>query len=192
MKSQRGAKRVPPGVLVLTDASRGFDVRRQLQTWPEGAALIERCFGQAPTPRPKQLRRGKDTRLRLATASAMAVRRAHLDGIHWPQKLLCKRLRSGCAGLIETASAHNGLAIARAQSQNMAAILVSTAFQSDSPSAGRPLGPIRLARLQRAFPHARLYALGGIDAKTAKRLRHTGVCGVALVSGGRNAHIARH
>lgn len=190
MKSQRGAKRALPRLLVLTDGARGFDVRRQLKAWPEGAALIERCFGQAPTPRSKHVRRGKDTRLRLATASAMAVRRAHLDGIHWPQKHLCKRLRSGCVGLIETASAHNGLAIARARRQKMAAILISTAFPSDSPSAGRPLGPIRLARLQRAFPDAPLYALGGIDATTVRRLRHSGLCGVALVSGGGRTHAA--
>ncbi len=55
-------------------------------------------------------------------------------------------------------------------------------FPSRSPSAGRPLGPIRLARLvrQAASP---VYALGGVDADTVRRLGDTGVVGVAAVDG---------
>jgi thiamine-phosphate pyrophosphorylase len=84
--------------------------------------------------------------------------------------------------MIETTSAHGGLAIAKAARLGLDAILVSTAFASRSPSATRPLGAIRLAKLQRAFPHARLYALGGINLTTAKALSRTRICGVALVS----------
>jgi thiamine-phosphate pyrophosphorylase len=124
----------------------------------------------------------KPSRQRLATCSPRQARQAKLDGIHWPEKRVKHRKKSAVTGLFETCSAHSGLALAKAARQGFDAILVSTAFQSDSRSATRPLGPIRLALLQRAFPTARIYALGGISVTTAKRLKRAHIYGVALVS----------
>ena len=62
------------------------------------------------------------------------------------------------------------------------AVVVSTIFESRSPSAGRPIGPVRLAALVRRIP-APVYALGGLNVKNARRLSATGVAGLAMVEG---------
>jgi thiamine monophosphate synthase len=108
--------------------------------------------------------------------------------VHWPEKRLKLRCLSASRGLIETASAHRGLSIAKAQKAGIHAILVSVAFPSQSPSAqksgnSQTKGPIRLALLQRAFPASNLYGLGGIQAKTTRHLARSGLYGVALISG---------
>jgi len=59
-------------------------------------------------------------------------------------------------------------------------VVVSPVFPSRSPSAGRPLGPARLAALVRAGG-APAYALGGVDPRTARQLPKTGVAGIAAV-----------
>ena len=167
-----------PRLLVLSDDTRGYPITRQLALWPTGAAFIERTFGRQAHMKAK----GSASTVRLATCSPCEARAAKLDGLHWPQKRLAKRVKSSTKGLIETASAHRGLAIATAMRGGIDAILVSTAFASDSPSASSPVGPVRLAMLQRAFPRARLYALGGITHQTAKQLKRTRIYGVGLVS----------
>jgi len=174
-----------PRLAVLTDASRGFDIARQIADCPPRTLVIERTFGRPPLPRSSQ---DKKHLIRLATVHPRVARRAKLDGVHWPERRLRLRHRSKVCGLIETASAHRGLGIAKAQKLGIQAILLSIAFPSQSPSAlakgARPArGAIRLARLQRAFPNCNLYALGGIQAKTTRRLARTGLYGVALVSG---------
>ncbi|WP_304169041.1 thiamine phosphate synthase, partial [Phenylobacterium aquaticum] len=60
--------------------------------------------------------------------------------------------------------------------------VVSAVFPSASPSAGKPLGPVRLAAIVRRAT-APVYALGGINNKTARRLLPTGVIGIAAVEG---------
>jgi thiamine-phosphate pyrophosphorylase len=163
-------------LLVLSDDARGFGLEGQLSHWPMGAAFIERTYGAAP--RQKHI---SDT-AQLASCTPRQARAAKLDGVHWPQKRLKFRQKSATQGLLETTSSHSGLAIAKASRAGFDAILVSTAFESESPSATRPLGAIRLAILQRMFPSTPIYALGGISLNTIKKLRRTRISGVALVS----------
>jgi thiamine-phosphate pyrophosphorylase len=165
-----------PRLLILSDEARGYGLEVQIARWPTGGAFIERTYGQEP-----HLKRGRNI-IQLASCTPRQARSAKLDGLHWPEKALKHRHVSASHSLIETTSAHSGLAIAKASRAGFDAVLVSTAFASDSPSASRPLGPIRLARLQRTFPTAKIYALGGISLRTAKRLSRTGIYGVALVS----------
>jgi thiamine-phosphate pyrophosphorylase len=79
-----------------------------------------------------------------------------------------------------SAAAHDLMAARRAARLGVAAVFVSPVFASNSPSAARPLGPIRLAMLVRQTPAA-VYALGGVNTRTAKRLTSTHVAGVAAV-----------
>jgi hypothetical protein len=164
-----------PRLLVLSDDARGFPLAHQHELWPHGAAFIERTFGVSPLPKCRPAPS-------LASCRPRQARKAGLDGVHWPQGRLKFRYRSACQGLIETASAHNGLEISKARKAGISAILVSTAFPSFSPSAKRPFGACRLNKLARAFPDCTLFALGGIDAKNARGLIHTRIYGVALVS----------
>lgn len=165
-------------MLVLSDDARGFGMDVQMSVWSQETALIERTYGR----RAREKDRKNDKGPRLATCTPAQARRAHLDGVHWPQKRLKYRHASKTHGLIETTSAHGGLAVARAARLGVDAILVSTAFASQSPSAKRPLGAIRLARLQRTFPRAKIYALGGINGVNVRALTRTRIYGVALVS----------
>ena len=164
-----------PRLLVLSDDARGFPLARQHELWPHGVGFIERTYGTRPSPK----RRHAPS---LASCQPHEARKAGLDGVHWPQGRLRFRRRSACQGLVETASAHTGLEIAKARKAGISAILVSTAFPSQSPSAKRPLGACRLNKLARAFPDCTLYALGGVDAKTARSLARSRMYGAALVS----------
>jgi thiamine monophosphate synthase len=170
---------------MLTDDARGYDLARQAVVCPPEAILIERTYGNKAT---RVSASNGHRSIRLATVWPVEARQAGLDGVHWPERRLRLRRRSAVGGLIETASAHRGLSIAKAQKLGIRAILISVAFPSHSPSASRPgagrvKGPIRLALLQRAFPTCDLYGLGGIQGKTTRSLSRSGLYGVALISG---------
>jgi thiamine-phosphate pyrophosphorylase len=165
-----------PRLLVLTDTSRGYNLTKQMALWPAGAAFIERTYGDDVSVLLKT------EAFHLATCTQKRARNQHLDGVHWPNKQLRHRRRSHVVGLLETTSAHSGLEIAKARRSGIKNVLVSCVFTSQSASAGKPIGPIRLAILCRRFPELTIYALGGIDFKTSKRLTHTGVYGLAIVS----------
>jgi hypothetical protein len=174
-----------PRLVVLTDDDRGYDLARQSLICPPEAILVERTYGRKAAPRSNA--KGRKP-IRLATISPREARQGGLDGVHWPEKRMRLRRRSAVGGLIETASAHRGLSIAKANKQGIRAILLSVAFPSQSasangPGASRAKGPIRLALLQRAFPTCDLYGLGGIQGKTTRSLSRSGLYGVALVSG---------
>jgi thiamine-phosphate pyrophosphorylase len=160
---------------MMTDIARGYDLARQTEIAPKGAWLIERTFGQKATP-------NHGRALRLATVTPRQARQAKLAGVHWPEKRLHSRKRSQNGALIETASAHRGLTLGLASQRGLSIFLVSAAFNSDSPSAKAPKGPVRLALLQRAFPACLIFALGGVHPQTIKRLIDTGIYGVGLVS----------
>jgi thiamine-phosphate pyrophosphorylase len=173
----------PHRLIILSDARRGYDLERQRERAPAGCIIIHRTFGAAVTAKTGS-RASKSSHIELATVAQKHFDRKSLHGIHWPNKRLKYKKRSTTQGILETASAHNGLQISRALGLGIDAILISTAFASASPSARRPLGPVRLAILARRFPEARLYGLGGISTSRLKRLADTGLFGVAGVDFG--------
>ncbi len=60
------------------------------------------------------------------------------------------------------------------------ALLVSSIFPSQSPSAGEPIGIDTLTK-RRANYDAPVFALGGVNATNAHLLMHTGIAGIACV-----------
>ncbi|MEM9600127.1 MAG: N-acetyltransferase [Pseudomonadota bacterium] len=62
------------------------------------------------------------------------------------------------------------------------AVFVSPVFTSHSPSAGTPMGADALKEVIRTLP-CPVFALGGINERTAPQLRDTGVAGIAAVDG---------
>ena len=86
------------------------------------------------------------------------------------------RVRARHPNWLITAAAHSSRA-ARAQ---VDAVVVSAIFPSNSASAGKPLGPMRLAQIVR-LARSPVYALGGVNQVTAARLLATGVVGIAGV-----------
>jgi thiamine-phosphate pyrophosphorylase len=58
--------------------------------------------------------------------------------------------------------------------------VVSAVFASRSPSAGAPIGVLRLAGVVRAAGLP-VYALGGVNETTARRLKSVPLAGLAAV-----------
>jgi thiamine-phosphate pyrophosphorylase len=103
-------------------------------------------------------------------------------GVHLPERALSKvrRLRQAHPAWILTGAVHSPRALARAKALPLDAIFYSTVFASRSPSAGTPMGPLRLALAQRAA-RTRVHALGGVSEATLPRLKGTGISGFAAV-----------
>jgi thiamine-phosphate pyrophosphorylase len=149
--------------------------------------VIYRAFGSSiAEAQGRKLRQLARRRRLIFLVGADAGLATHLraDGVHLPERLmwLGPRLRQAHSDWLITAAAHGPRAIAAAGRLGLDAALVSAVFASASPSAGAPLGPLRFASLVR---NARLpvIALGGIDARTAKRLARSGAAGLAAIGG---------
>ena len=174
-----------PVLLFFTDPARTPDPEAIARRLPRGAAIVFRAFGAADAEargaRLAAIARARGLKL-LIGADARLAARLGADGVHLPQRLAhrARRLKAAHPGWIVTAAAHSSLAARRALATGADAVVVSTALASASPSAGTPLGPVRLAILAR---HAGgpIYALGGITDKTARRLRDADLIGLAAV-----------
>ena len=173
-----------PALLFFTDPVRTPDPEAIARCLPAGSGIVFRSFGapDAETRALRLLRIARRRGLTLLIGQDVGLA-SHIgaDGVHLPERLAhcAMSLRRRHPGWLVTSAAHS-LRAARA-SQAMA-VVVSSAFASNSTSAGRPLGPRRLATLVRAAGRP-IYALGGINSRTAVRLRDVGVIGLAAVEG---------
>ncbi|HEY3888658.1 MAG TPA: thiamine phosphate synthase [Caulobacteraceae bacterium] len=181
------SRRSIPSLFFLTDPTRTPDPARVMARLPAGSAVIYRAFGSpAAEAQGRALRRLARARrlVFLVGADAGLAQRLGADGVHLPERLmrLAPRLRQAHPNWLITTAAHGPRAVAAAARLKLDAALVSAVFASDSPSAGRPLGPLRFAQASR---QARLpvVALGGIDRRTAGRLVNSGATGLAAIGG---------
>lgn len=186
--SRRAAwrKALPP-LLFFTDPIRTPDPVAVARTLPAGAAVVFRGFGAADAEATARtlLAVARARRLKLLIgADAALARRIGADGVHLPERLAgrARRLKAAHPGWTVTAAAHSLPAARRALAAGADAAVVSVAFASRSTSAGRPLGPVRLARLARDAGGP-VYGLGGITDETARRLLGAGLVGLAAVDG---------
>ena len=172
-------------MLILTDPQRTPDPVALAERLPRGAALVYRAFGAPEAFRVAEalgrLARGRGLVLLIGADAALA-KACGAHGVHLPERRVAQapRLRAAWPGALITGAAHSERALAAAAAAGLDAALLSAVFASRSPSAGAPIGPMRLAALVR---RARLpvYALGGVDASTVRRLAGCGVAGVAAV-----------
>jgi thiamine-phosphate pyrophosphorylase len=171
----------------VTDPARTPDPCTVARRLPKGAGVIYRAFGAADALGVAQnLRRIADAQglILLIGADPRLAEACGADGVHLPERLIRHgvRLRARRPNWILTGAAHNARALTAARSAGLDAVLISPVFVSRSPSAQGFLGPIRFAGLVR---QARLpvYALGGVNAGTARRLLSTGAAGLAAVDG---------
>jgi thiamine-phosphate pyrophosphorylase len=170
-----------PPLWLVTDPERTPDPVRLAGRLPRGCGVIYRPFAAADAPLiARQLARLAARRglVLLIGAGGPPARGA---GVHLPERLAGKARRFKQPGLLVTAAAHSLTAIRRARLAGADAVLVSVVFASASPSAGRPLGAVRFAALVRdaGLP---VYALGGVNAKTAPQLLGSGAAGLAAVA----------
>ena len=174
-----------PALWLVTDPGRTPDPAGAVAALPKGAGVIYRAFGRADAVatgrrlaticrrRGLVLLVGADERLAADVGAA---------GLHLPQRMLAQgpRIRARRPDWILTGAAHDRAALAVAARAGLDAALLSPVFPSRSPSAGRPLGPLRFAILARGAKLP-VYALGGVNARTAKRLEMSGAAGLAAV-----------
>lgn len=185
MFADRGPNHRP--LILMSDPDRIPDVLEHAQQLPRGGIYVLRHFGRedilSHLPTLKSIvyeRQG----LFLASWMSRLASCKHLDGFHFPER------HQGCAARLRaqgdkrffTVSAHSPGAVRKTLPLRPDAVIVSTAFTSQSPTSTRPLGPWRLASLQSNFK-VPVYALGGITPVTLKRLNGLGLSGAAGVSG---------
>lgn len=179
------ARRKPPlpPLLFFTDPERTPDIEAAALRLPRGSAIVYRSFS-APDAEARARGLLAITRRRglllLIGADAGLAAKVGADGVHLPERLAHRARRLKRPGWIVTAAAHSPLAARRGLAAGADAVVVSAIFPSASPSAGAPIGPLRLARIVRAAGGP-VYALGGINDKTARRLMPAGLVGLAAV-----------
>lgn len=171
-----------PACLFLTDPARTPDPVSALSGLPRGSGIIYRHFG-AETRHQTALdlsAAAKALGLRLLIAADPDLAKAvEADGVHWPEARLGQARVWRNRFAIQTASAHSRQAIWRASQLSMDAVLVSSVFPSDSPSAERPLGVTRFRRLVSASPLP-VYGLGGVTALSSNRIsQYAGLSGIS-------------
>jgi thiamine-phosphate pyrophosphorylase len=172
-------------MLLFTDPVRTPDPVASAPRLPPGAGVVYRAFGAADAvERGRALaaicrRRGL---LFLVGADVGLAVRLGADGVHLPERLASKigRIRALRRRFRISAATHSLAAARRAAKAGVQAVVVSPVFPSRSPSAGSPFGVFALARIVRSAG-APVYALGGVNARTARRLKLTGVAGLAAV-----------
>jgi len=187
LKPAAPPRKALPALLFFTDPARTPDPAAVARTLPAGSAVVFRAFG-APDAEAQALEllaiaRARGLRL-LVGADWRLAGRIGAHGVHLPERLAHRAgaLKTAYPAWPVTAAAHSLRAARAALAAGADAAVVSTAFASNSPSAGRPLGPVRLARLVRAAGGP-VYALGGINNETARRLKDAGLVGLAAVEG---------
>ena len=174
-----------PTLLFFTDPARTPDPERTARRLAPGAAVVFRAFGAADAEAQgaRLLAIARERRLKLLIgADADLAARLGADGVHLPERLAhrARRLKAAHPDWLVTAAAHSPRAARRALLAGADAVVVSAVFPSRSASAGSPMGPIRLAILTRRL-EGPIYALGGVDNKTARRLKDAGLIGLAAV-----------
>ena len=174
-----------PRLLFFTDPARTPDPAAAMLRLPPGAAVVFRAFGAADAlMQGRRLARLAHRRrlVLLAGADPALAARIGADGVHLPERLAWKArgLRQARPGWLVTSAAHGAAAIARARRWGADAAVVSPVFASASPSAGRPLGALGFAALARGAGLP-VYALGGVNAATARLLARSGAAGLAAV-----------
>lgn len=182
---RRAAARKPPlpSLLFFTDPERTPDIEAAARRLPRGSAVVYRSFG-APDAELRARKLLAITRSRglllLIGADAALAARIGADGVHLPERLACRARRLKRPGWIVTAAAHSAAAARRGLIAGADAVVVSAVFPSASPSAGKPIGPLRLAAIVR-MAGGPVYGLGGINDKTARRLTPASLVGLAAV-----------
>jgi thiamine-phosphate pyrophosphorylase len=172
-----------PALLFFTDPQRTPDIEGAARRLPPGSAIVYRAFGD-PGAEDQARRLVSIARRRklllLIGADAGLAGRVGADGVHLPERAARAISRLRRPGWLLTAAAHSPMAARRALASGADAVVVSAIFPSRSPSAGAPMGPLRLAALVRSAGGA-VYALGGVNDKTARRLLPAGLVGLAAV-----------
>ena len=174
-----------PPLLFFTDPDRTPRPWETAARLPPGSAVIYRAFGTADavetgrrlrettTDRGVTLLVGLDADL----AQALAA-----NGVHLPEREANKApaIRAAHPRWLITAAWHGGPTAIKAL-EALDALILSPVFPAGGASADKP--PLGIAAFEEKSQSVPLpvYALGGIKAANAARLKATGACGLAAI-----------
>ena len=182
--------RALPALLFLTDQQRVPDPLAVAARLDPGSALILRHYG-APgraelAAALSPLCRARGVRFLVAGDAALAAK-VGAGGVHFPEVMAAQAglWRRRRPDWLVTVAAHGRQGLVAAARAGAQAALLAPVFATVSPRGDRPLGATRFAALVRgaaALPLP-IYALGGVTAATAPRLRRSGAAGLAAIAG---------
>jgi thiamine-phosphate pyrophosphorylase len=173
-----------PALILVTDPDRTPDPVVLAERLPPGSGVIFRSFGRKGAGKTARKLAAVARRRGLVLLIGADAVRVPGAGVHLPERLAhrARALKRARPGVLVTVAAHSLPALIRARRAGADAALLSLVFESRSPSAGPPLGPVRFAALVRAAGLP-VYALGGVKTKNAPRLKGSGAAGLAMVEG---------
>jgi thiamine-phosphate pyrophosphorylase len=183
----RAARSILPPLVLMTDDERVADLRATVLALPRGSLVVLRA-------------REKERRIELATRLSRFAREGSLkwivaddpalaasagaDGTHFPERKisLAASWRVRRPGWLITCAAHSLDACLRAKRAGASAVLLSPVFPTASHPGRSSLGSLHARSIAR---HASLpvYALGGVDAQTARQLEGADLVGLAAING---------
>ena len=176
--------RLPP-LILMTDARRLSDPLEAARGLPKGAAIILRhSDALARVKLAKSLNRiaGERGLLLLIAADAVLAARIGCAGLHLPEA----RAREAAhwkalhPSWLITAAAHSAHGVGIAARSRCDAVLLAPAFATQSHVERAALGVSRFCFVAHASPVA-VYALGGVNEKTVRRLAGARLAGVAAI-----------
>lgn len=154
-----GRRQPLPRLWLMTDERQGEGLWKALERLPRGGGIVFRHYGLDAAARRALFGRVREVakRRRLLLLAGPGLR---ADGLH-----------GGRSGRPTSASAHNLPELKAAERSGARLVFLSPAFATRSHPHRRPLGPVRFGLIAR---QARLpvIALGGVDARRARRLPH--------------------
>lgn len=184
MRHARG--RALPALVLMTDDARKVDWAAAVRALPSGSAIIVRHRDAAGRERLARLLRpicrARRVVLLIAEDAALA-QRIGADGVHVPERQVARvpGIRARNARWFVTCSAHSAAAVRRAGMSGADAAFVSPVFATASHPDRRVLGVTRFAALVRES--RAVYALGGVETKTIRRLAAHRIVGIGLIGG---------
>lgn len=167
-----------PGAFFLTDPARIADPVAVVSTLPPGTGVVFRHFGavgrEALGHALANACQKKGVPFLVANDPELAMS-VGADGVHWPEARAHLARKWQTRFQLQTQSAHSPRGLREAICD---AVLFSTVFPSNSPSAGTAMGPTRFRSLSNASGTI-VYALGGVTGQTAGAITpHSGLAGI--------------
>ena len=192
LNSRHPMRKTLPAVLLMTDEVRLPDPLPAAAALPRGAGVILRHYNDPNRPHLARelasMCRRQGLYLLIAGDGRMAMRVA-AHGVHFPEKRAAesRQWRQRCPHWLITSAAHSHRSLISALHNGSDAAILGPVFSTASHPGSKPLGVVRFAALvaaaQRAQSGYPVYALGGMNPQTTRRISDTGAVGIAGISG---------
>lgn len=174
-----------PALVLMTDDARLPDPRAAIGALPRGSLVVLRAREKARRVAlanqfvPLACERG--LKWIVADDPALAAQ-LDADGVHFPERKIshAAHWRALRPGWLITCAAHSLRACLHAKQAGASAVLLSPVFPTASHVGESGLGGPRARLIAQAAPLP-AYALGGVDARTARRLAGSAFAGFAAI-----------